>query len=67
MTSIKLPPPPRPAKRGSKVGWRVVGGEVPPEVAEEFEQIALRNGVSRSHLAGEILSSYVAEQSERAA
>jgi hypothetical protein len=62
----KLPLPPKPAKRGTKTGWVVVGGEVPPETADLFARIAVQRGVSRSELAGQIISRFV-ESVDRAA
>jgi metal-responsive CopG/Arc/MetJ family transcriptional regulator len=62
MSVNKLPLPPAPAKRGTKVGWKVVGGEVPPKVADDFQQIALREGVSRSELFRRVVTEFVSEK-----
>lgn len=62
MSDNKVALPPAPAKRGTKVGWKVVGGEVPPDVAKEFHLIALREGVSRSELCGRLVTEYVEQK-----
>lgn len=62
MSIKKLPLPPKPAKRGTKLGWLVVGGEVPPETADLFARIAVMQGISRSELAGRLITDYVEQQ-----
>lgn len=62
MSVNKLPLPPAPAKRGTKLGWKVIGGEVPPKVADEFQQIALREGVSKSELIRQVVTEFVQDR-----
>lgn len=62
MSRNNLPPLPKPAKRGAKKGWKLVGGEVPPDVAETFHRIAIAEGTSRSELAGRLITDYVVQK-----
>lgn len=67
MQPNNLPTLLRTAKRGTKVGWKVVGGEVPPETAEQFAQIALAKGVTRSELTRQLVTEFVEREVGKAA
>lgn len=55
MVDNTLDPSPRvePAPRGSKTDWRVVSGEVPPEVFDALNELCRRANRSRTDLVRE--------------
>lgn len=59
MTRNKLTPFPRPAKRGSRMGWVVLSTTVPPELAKQLDRLVLKRGKLKTDLVREAVEKLV--------
>lgn len=57
----------QPAPRGSKLGWPIVSGQVPPEVEGRLGDLARKRRAYVSDLIREAVEQYLARELERAA
>jgi hypothetical protein len=59
MPKPNIPDSPEPAKRGTKRDWKVVGGEVPPELYDRLRLLAYQRATFRGTLVYEAVQSFL--------